>query len=296
MRQLESLTDCWVAILGLGLMGGSLALALRGRCRGLLAFDPDPGTLQLARQLQMVDQLSDNPTEILPQADVVVLAAPVRAILGLIHQLPSLLPTNPGNPTVTLIDLGSTKVEICQAYQELPPRFDPIGGHPMCGKERGGLEHADGRLYQEAVFALTPLERTTSAARSLAAQMVTAIGARPLWLEPQNHDRWVASTSHMPYLLSIALALATPSESASLTGPGFRSTSRLASSSASMMADIMHTNRENVLDALHRFQAQLDELEQRLRDSDEEGILEMMNKGADARDRLRGISPEKGER
>ncbi|MGW8250045.1 MAG: prephenate dehydrogenase [Anaerolineales bacterium] len=286
-----SLTDCQVAIVGLGLMGGSLALALRGRCRALLACDTDLKTLQLAEQLGLVDRLSDTPQELLPQADLIVLAAPVRAILSLIHQLPNLLPDRPSNSDIIVIDLGSTKAEICQAYAELPPHIDPIGGHPMCGKEHGGLEHADGRLYQQAAFALTPIERTTPAARSLAAELVNAVGAYPLWLAPDVHDRWTASTSHMPYLLSTALTLATPAESAPLAGPGFRSASRLASSSPSMMADVLHTNRENVLVALHRCQTQLGELEKRLRQGDEDGLSRLLVEGTAARQRLLDSSP-----
>lgn len=278
----QPLSACRVAILGLGLMGGSLALGLRGRCKALLGVDPDPRTLDLALQRRVVDLASSNPAEVLPQADLVVLAAPVRAILASIQKLPSLLSGSSEKQGITVLDLGSTKTEICQAYEKLPSNFDPIGGHPMCGKEQSGLEHADAKLYQGATFALVPLERTTSNARSLAAQLVEAVEARPLWVDPGTHDRWTASTSHMPYLLSIALALATPVEAAPLVGPGFRSTSRLASSSTAMMADILNTNRENVLSALDRYRLQLDKLEEHLRDNSDTGIIEILELGAAA--------------
>lgn len=294
MTRPESIADSRVAILGLGLMGGSLAFALRDRCQVLLAADPNPETLQLARQLKVVDQLSSDPLDILPQADMIVLAAPVRAILDLIQQLPALLPNSPGRQTITVIDLGSTKAQICNAFEQLPDHFDPIGGHPMCGKERGGLGQADGGLYHRATFALVPIARTSAVARSLAVQLVDALGAHPLWLEPAIHDRWAASTSHMPYLLSAALALATPHDSAPLVGPGFRSTSRLASSSPGMMADVLHTNRENVLAALQDCQARLSELESRLLEADETGLVRLLEEATASRKRLLESSAESG--
>ena len=254
-----------VAIIGLGLMGGSLALALRDHCAGLLGVDPDPDTLALAHRRHFARQLSADPASILPEADVIILAAPVNAILELIPQLPEL---HPGSPVV--IDLGSTKAQICQALDRLPERFEPIGGHPMCGKETSGLQNAAANLYQGAPFAFTPLERTTERARAIAAQLARAVGAQALWLEPETHDRWTAATSHLPYLASAALTLATPPDCAPMIGPGFRSATRLAGSSTTMMLDILTTNQENVLDALARLREQLDALEQAVRDGERE--------------------------
>lgn len=281
MSTLPLLADTSVAILGLGLMGGSLALALEGHCRELLGYDPDPATLALAAAQRIVDFSSADPAAILPQANLIVLAAPVRATLGLIHQLASL---HPG--TAVVMDLASTKADICQAYEQLPSRFDPIGGHPMCGKEISGLPNAEAGLYQDAAFALTPLTRTSSNARSLAIQVVETIGARPVWLDAATHDRWAAATSHMPYLLAVALALATPGEAALLVGPGYRSTSRLASSSVQMMADILLTNRENVLAALDRFKVELDQIEASLRQSDEPHLYKTLQRSITAREQL----------
>lgn len=277
------LADTRVAILGLGLMGGSLALALAGHCRQLLAYDPDPRALALASKQQIVDQASPDLSAVLPLADMVVLAAPVRETLKLIYQLPSL---HPG--AAVILDLASTKQDVCRAYAELPSRFDPIGGHPMCGKETAGLANAEAGLFQGAVFALTSLEQTTQHARSLALQLVETIGARPIWLDAATHDRWTAATSHMPYLLAVALALATPSEVAPLIGPGFHSTSRLASSSETMMADILHTNRQNVLAALALFRGELDQIENYLRLEDEPRLYDALQRSAAARNHLVG--------
>jgi len=275
MTQPDFLSNSRVAILGLGLMGGSLALKLRGRCAQLLGCDTDPTTLALARQQNLVDQLSDKPGDILPLSDLVILATPVRAILSLLDDLPDL---HPGSAAV--LDLGSTKVQIIERMQALPSRFDPLGGHPMCGKERGGLENADPNLYQSAPFALTPLPRTSLRLRRLAEQLVRLVGARPLWLEAETHDRWVAATSHVPYLVANALAAITPVETRPLVGPGLRSSTRLAPSGWSMMRDILETNRPNILAGLQRFRQQIEDLENRLETGDLAAVEQLTAQGA----------------
>jgi prephenate dehydrogenase len=274
MNQPDLLSNCKVAILGLGLMGGSLALRLRGRCQSLLGCDPDPATLTLARQWNLADRISDLPGEILPQADLVILAAPVRAILSMLDELPLL---HPGSAAV--LDLGSTKTQIVQRMQALPERFDPLGGHPMCGKERSGLSNADPNLFQSAPFALTPLERTSLGLRGLAEQLVHLVGANPLWLDAETHDRWVAVTSHVPYLVANALAAVTPLEARPLVGPGLRSTTRLAPSGWTMMRDILETNRPNILLGLQNFRKQIEELESLLAAGDLEGLEELTVQG-----------------
>jgi len=281
MAQPDFLSNSRVAILGLGLMGGSLALKLRGRCAQLLGCDTDPTTLALARQQNLVDQLSDKPGDILPLSDLVILATPVRAILSLLDDLPDL---HPGSAAV--LDLGSTKVQIIERMQALPSRFDPLGGHPMCGKERGGLENADPNLYQSAPFALTPLPRTSLRLRRLAEQLVRLVGARPLWLEAETHDRWVAATSHVPYLVANALAAITPVETRPLVGPGLRSSTRLAPSGWSMMRDILETNRPNILAGLQRFRQQIEDLENRLETGDLAAVEQLTAQGAQNYDAL----------
>lgn len=253
----DFLSPARVAIIGLGLMGGSLAMALRGRCAALLGIDPDPQVTALALAQGVVDQASQDPGKLLPQADLVILAAPVCAIIDLLAQLPFL---HPGSPVV--LDLGSTKRRVIEAMQALPERFDALGGHPMCGKEQASLKYAELGLYQHAPFALVRLPRTSGAACRLAEQLAQAIGARPLWLDAETHDRWVASTSHLPYLVANALAAATPLEARPLAGPGLRSTTRLAGSSLPMMSDILATNGDKVLAALAEFRRALDDIEQ----------------------------------
>jgi prephenate dehydrogenase len=251
-----SLKDSTVAIIGLGLMGGSLALALRDHCRAIYGIDSNPATLDFALARHIVDRAEADPSKLIPLSDLIILATPVPTIIEMLRIMPSLMP----NPSI-VFDLGSTKVLILKAMSNLPDRFDPIGGHPICGKEKLSLENAEESLYRSAPFVITPLKRTTSRAYQAAEQIIHAIGARAIQMEATEHDRIIASTSHLPYLISSALVLALKSKSAdktgSLIGPGFRSTTRLAGTPSSMMLGVLESNRENVLDALRNFQKEL---------------------------------------
>jgi prephenate dehydrogenase len=276
------LKDTRIAIIGLGLMGASLAQALRGQSAALFGVDSDPETVEKAADLGLVQAASVKMEEIVPQADLVIFAAPVRATLKLLTRL-----SNIPNARAIVLDLCSTKAEIVAAMDRLPANFDPIGGHPMCGKETSGLENADPAIYREAPFAIVPLERTSPAALALTGELVQAIGARPLLLDAATHDAWTAAVSHFPYLLAAALVLATPSDAAPLVGSGFRSTARIAGSSVPMMMDILTTNRANVLAAIARLRESLDGLESALRESaSEQELAEALSK---ARERYQAL-------
>ena len=261
-----------IAILGLGLMGGSLALGLRGKCAALFGCDPQRATLRLALSQNIVDYADSDPANLLPEADLVILSAPVPAILTLLDQLPALTP----NPCIVL-DTGSTKRLIVESMSRLPERFDPIGGHPICGKEKLSLANAERTLYYAAPFLLTPLGRTSPRALSAAHQIIEAVGAKATILDATDHDRILASTSHLPFLLSSALALATPQDVASFIGPGFKSTSRLAGTSPSMMLGVLQSNRENVLNALSEIQEQLAEIKTALASKDYPALETILN-------------------
>jgi len=266
------LRDSRIAIIGLGLMGGSLALALKGKCAALYGIDSQRAMLELALDKEIVDEAGTDPAKLLPRADLIVLATPVPAIIDLIQKLPSLTQ----NPCIVL-DLGSTKRDVVQAMSGLPERFDPIGGHPICGKEKLGLENAEAGLFQNASFVIAPLQRTTLRARNAAEQIISAVGARLIELNAEEHDRALAFTSHLPFLISSALALATPTEYSPFIGTGFRSTSRLAGTPSSITLGILQSNRENVLNALSLFQQQLSEIQTKLTADDFQTLEGLLN-------------------
>lgn len=258
-----NLAESKIAIIGLGLMGGSLALGLRGKCAVLYGIDPHQPTLELALSQHIVDYADSDPAKLLPEVDLVILSTPVPAILTLLERLPTFKP----NPCIVM-DLGSTKKAIVESMSHLPERFDPIGGHPLCGKEKLSLANAERTLYYTALFLLTPMERTSKRAISAANQIIEALGARGKTIDAVEHDRILAFTSHLPFLLASALTLTTPDDFSSFVGTGFKSTSRVAGTSSSMMLGVLQSNCENVLNALHGFQNELANLESALSSND----------------------------
>lgn len=254
------LSELRVAVVGLGLMGGSLAAALRERAvyGQVWGVARRQATLDEAMGRGFIDGGTTDLADGVHDAQVVVLATPVRTILTQIRELGSLL-----SPGTVLLDLGSTKRLIVEAMESLPAHIQCIGGHPMCGKESSGIEAADPMLYEGAPFVLVPLERTAEATREMAQGLVTAIGARPLFLEARRHDRLVAAISHLPYLLSTAL-MSTAMEAAQddsmlweLAAGGFRDTSRVAASDVDMMLDILTTNSELIFALLNGLEGHL---------------------------------------
>jgi prephenate dehydrogenase len=254
----RKLPDVQIAIVGLGLMGGSLAGALRGKCRSIIGVARRPETIEQAMARHLIDRGSVDLAQGVAEADVVVLATPVRTILQLIDELDPLLKHG-----CLVMDLGSTKTEVTRRMAALPDHVQPLGAHPMCGREISGIEAAEPTLYRGCTFVLTPLPRTSKAALGLGRSLVEAVGARPLTLSPERHDRLAATISHLPYLLACAL-VGTAESSAEgdpvvweVAASGFRDTSRLSASDVTMMLDILLTNRQAVLDAVDACQAQL---------------------------------------
>ena len=274
---MRNLADTRISIVGLGLMGGSLAGALRGKCRAVIGVARRAETTQAAAARGFTDQATVDLAAGLRNANVVILATPVRTILRLLDEIGPLLQAG-----CLVMDLGSTKAQIVAKMDSLPSHVQPLGAHPMCGREAPGIEAADAALYQGHTFVLPPLPRTSGAALSLGCELVEAVGARILLMEPDDHDRLVATISHLPYVLACALVGAAE-EAAScdprvwdLAASGFRDTSRLSASGVPMMLDILLTNREAVLKALRDCDAHVHVLARLLEAGDEEGLRAML--------------------
>lgn len=253
-----TLGEARVAVVGLGLMGGSLAAALStmGACREVVGVARRRSTLTTALDLRFIHRGTMDLREGVAGADVVVLATPVQDILAKIAVIGPML-----KPGSLLMDVGSTKQAICRAMEAMPGHVQPLGGHPMCGKETSGLAMADPALYRDKVFVLSPLERTSAEALELGESLVRAVGAKPFILEPDRHDRLVAAISHLPYMLAVTLVNAAEAWAADdpmvwqLIASGFRDTSRVAAGNTAMMLDILASNRTHILEALGQAQA-----------------------------------------
>ena len=274
-----SLSEARVAIVGLGLMGASLAMDLRGYCAEILGASRSPDTLQYALDHHIVDRIVEFSPEL--ECDLLILAAPVRTILRQLCSLQKLRPEPGSKRRAVVLDLGSTKKEIVRAMEDLPEAFDPIGGHPMCGKEVAGIRNAEIGLYREKTFILTPLDRTTPQALALIQELVDIIGATSLILPAEKQDELVAMTSHLPYLAASALMRTALSKEEPLlwkvAASGFRDTTRLAASDLTMMMDILLTNREAILAALDSYQKGMNLLAASLRKGDEEALRKCLS-------------------
>lgn len=271
------LGECVVAIAGLGLMGGSLALALQGQVKAVVGVARRRETREQAQRMGAVDR-GEAELAGAADADVIVLATPVSVILQQLEELGELAQDRRLRPGLVVVDMGSTKRTICRAMAELPESIEPVGGHPMCGKEVSGLEAAEAGLYRQKPFAISPLARTAPGAVALVEELAHAIGARPLLIDPVRHDWLVAGISHLPY--AVALALFATADGAGrademawqLAASGFRSATRLAGSDDKMMADILLSNADAVLHQIEAFQANLSEIARLVREGDEASL------------------------
>lgn len=283
--RVASLPPSTVAIVGLGLMGGSLALALRQHnpAHTIIGITRSRATLDAASERGAIDLASDQ-LEAAQSAELIVLAAPVRTILAQLPQVGAL-----ARDGALVLDLGSTKRAIVRAMDALPDRLAAVGGHPMCGKEVTGFDAAEATLYRDKVFALVPTARTTPAAMDTARALAQAIGSRRVELGAERHDRIVASISHLPYVVASNLVSTVDAFAAEdplawqLASSGFRDTSRLAASDVQMMLDILMTNSENVADLMRGYSRAFAELADAIYDQEEKSLRAVLQHAAERR-------------
>jgi prephenate dehydrogenase len=275
-----------VAIVGLGLMGGSLALALKQRniCREVTAL---VRRIEAARQAEsdgVADFASTEAAQVLPEANLIVFSTPVRTIIKQLGQWAALF-----KPGVVITDMGSTKQEIVGAMASLPADIHPVGSHPMCGKEQAGLDAAEATLFTGAPWIVTPLDRTPPGAVRLIFDLAEAVGAWPRLLTAERHDRLVATISHLPHALATVLVLVAQQVAENdpavweVAASGFRDTSRVAASDVTMMLDILLTNRAAIGQVLDLAQTQLAQLATALAAGDETALRALLEQASHQR-------------
>ncbi len=248
-----------VGIVGLGLIGGSIALAARQIWPDGLVIGVDrKDVLERAMVLHAIDVAADDPV-VLAEADLVILAAPIQQNLEILRELPDDIP---GPAVVT--DTGSTKREMVAAARSLPERFTFIGGHPLGGAARSGIEHARPDMFTGRPWLFTPSGGEDPQALDKLKSFATGRGAVPRTLSPEDHDRLLAFISHLPPLTVSALmhvvGEAAGAESLGLSGRGLQDTTRLASSPADIWREICATNADEIGAALDRLIAVLQQL------------------------------------
>jgi prephenate dehydrogenase len=272
-----------ITILGAGLIGGSLGLAFKRQGVRVVGWDRKE-VLAKVQQLRIFDRTDADPVEACKGSEVVVLAAPVGGIIDLIERVGPLLPES-----TLLTDVGSTKVEIMARARAVfgdaaSRRF--LGGHPMAGKERSGIEHADPQIFAGAAW-LFINNRDSVAAHPLPedfVRLIESISARPIFMGAEEHDRLCAWISHLPQMLSTALASALLEEAAEnpavheIGGRALREMTRIASSPYSMWRDIAHTNTENIAEAIHKLEQRLAHIRENLKTPELRAEFDRANK------------------
>jgi prephenate dehydrogenase len=259
-----------IAIIGVGLLGGSLGMASRQRklARSVIGVGRNPETLARAVSLGAIDEFTTDFATGVALADLVVLATPIPLILSDIERLPELLKTG-----AVVTDVGSTKAEIAAAGEKyLGGAFVP--GHPMAGSEKSGVEAARADLFEGATWAITPTATTDPTATENVVQLAEAVGARVVPLSPDSHDRAVALTSHLPHVMAYALAALAGEQTKTeprlfdLAAGSFASATRVAHSSPELWRDIALSNRPALLETLRAYRTELDAMTAALESGD----------------------------
>jgi prephenate dehydrogenase len=259
-----------VAIVGVGLIGGSVGHALRrrGLARRVVGLGRDTGRLDLARRLGALDAAETDPRRAFGEAEVVVVCTPVGRIADDVGQAARL-----GPPDLLVTDAGSTKrriVERVAADARAAAVF--VGAHPIAGSERSGVEHARADLFEGSACVLTPTPRTPESATTRAEQFWSALGCRVVRLDADAHDRALALASHLPHALAAALAGSVPTSAHALAAGAFRDGTRVAAADPDLWTQIFLENQAPVLDALDRLSKQLDAFRRLLAGGDAEGL------------------------
>jgi len=240
------------AVVGLGLIGGSLAMRLRAVGVRVVGVDVDAGTLEVARRRGAIDEGTGS-LDAVASADLVIIATPLDQVAQV-----AIAAARRMRPGAVLTDVGSVKAPIVAAVNSaLPPAVRFVGGHPMAGSEGQGITGADAALLIDRPFILTPTSRTAPEAVAAMQDVVTRIGMRPVVLDPVQHDELVAQVSHLPYLVSLALLRAAADDARAVAGPALDEMTRVAQSPPALWTEICRQNREAILRALTRYEVEL---------------------------------------
>ena len=275
-----------VAILGVGLIGGSLGMSLcsRGLAGEVVGAGSRVENLRLAVELGAVNRYAGTLAEGVAGADLVIIATPVSATITVLREiLPHLA------PGAVVTDVGSTKDEIVQTAENmLPNGIGFVGGHPMAGSEQNGVRGADPYLFENAFYLITPTAKTLPGALEKVRKLAIGVGAKVVEIAPERHDLAVAAVSHLPHILAASLVntVARMPENESIlpiAAGGFRDTTRIAASSSLMWRDIFMTNSNQVLKIIRNFRAELALFERAIEQGDTDSIQSNLEDARTAR-------------
>lgn len=274
-----------LSILGVGLLGGSIGLAVRSTLSDCVVcgYGHRRSTLDKALQVGAIDESYDDPAAAVRDADLIILCTPVGLFDALLRQIAPAL-----SPGAIVTDVGSTKRSVVQSGESLLPAGGGhfVGSHPMAGSEKRGVEFARTDLLRGAMCILTPTDRTDADALAKVQGFWELLGMRIHRMSPADHDRRLADVSHLPHAIAAALVLMQEEASLQLAGKGFLDTTRIAGGDGALWRDIFLDNRDNLRDGLKRMRDCMNRLVELLEAEDEQSIAEWLDSAARRREKL----------
>ncbi len=283
-----SIMKSWdtVAILGVGLIGGSIGLGLRqrGLAERVVGIGRNPQRLETARRLGAVTSTTSHIEEGVSGADLVVICTPVERIVDQVRQVAAACPAG-----ALITDAGSTKVAICRALRSGTGGAGVfVGSHPMAGSEKSGVRHARAGLFENRVAIITPWDDSDGEAVERIADFWASLGCRVMRMRPEEHDATVAWISHVPHVVAAALAAATPAEHVPVAAGGWRDTTRVAGANPELWQQILTQNQHHVLKSLDKFEKVLAAFREALDAGDSSKLEQLLQAGKQNRDALGG--------
>ncbi len=276
-----------IAIVGVGLIGGAVGLGLlkRRMAKVVIGIGHRPSSLRAAKRIGAVTDTTVNLAKGVAEADLVVVCTPVDAIARHVREAAAAC-----RPGALITDAGSTKAGIVAEVERAQNdsawgkdvRF--VGSHPLAGNERRGPQPKTGDLFVDRVVIVTPTPRTTAADRKTVRRLWNGLGAKVVEMSPDEHDRVVAATSHMPHVVAAAIAASTPNEYVTLTAGGWLDATRIAAGDPALWRAILLGNRENVLGALDAFETRLTALRTALQQGDAAILEKLLTQAKQIRD------------
>lgn len=273
-----------VAILGLGLLGGSIAIVSRKRtiASRVVGWSHREQTRLTALENGVIDECHPTPQEAVSKADLVILCTPVGAMPQLLEMIAPALKKG-----AIVTDVGSTKRSVVAAAERLLAPTNPfVGSHPMAGSERSGITAADEKLFDDRLCLLTPNERTDPKAMVEVAEFWHDLGMRTTQISPGEHDRLLADVSHLPHLLAAAMVSIQEERAIGIAGQGFKDSTRIAAGDAALWRDIFLDNREGVIRSLDRFMASLKDYRTALQAGDGHRIETLLAAASERRKKI----------
>ncbi|HJN49659.1 MAG: prephenate dehydrogenase/arogenate dehydrogenase family protein [Pseudomonadales bacterium] len=294
-----------LAVLGVGLIGGSFALALRkrGLCREFIGYDLSADSIAKALECGVLDEGAATVEEAVRSADLILLSVPIMAMQQMLAEIEQALwrEGEPVRDNLVITDVGSVKSNLLSAAKKVFGRIPAclVPGHPIAGSEKNGVASSRGDLFDHHKVILTPADQTSAQAQQLITQLWQGIGAEVLTMQAAHHDQVLAGTSHLPHLLAYALVDTLSAQGDSMeifryAAGGFRDFTRIAASDPVMWRDIFAANGGEVIEYLDRYLQDLSALRDAMESGDTDYLMDVFQRAKTAREHFSSIDGNKG--